>query len=603
MKGYTQSQKQPRGSQIPAETGKLSTIFREKCKPKHMLGITSEASPKTSTHSLFFTMRHFPRFHYIYNLIRDCKSRTEKCTNGEVKLDKMFKNVFIEIVIVGSFTDDDLHLLTKSAEKKRMPKGKHIWKVKPLVCFANDFFSESNIKKSDLDRENTCHKILIKSDTFCDKIDKTDDSIIIVERNKEQIKETITSCLEEPLHLLLQGLLKVLETKGSSKLASGLYAEIEAIQKQLESCTIKDSDVSHVLRSADASSIVPDNIIDFLFRNPGVHSFGIWWNSSFKVFVNETDVKRLRDDLTKMNPSFFTKYKMEIETGKLKDKLLHLMQGDEIQAKIPNEQKFHAGTLGGIVTKADDEKKKYALTCHHLFPEVGERAYTEKFEDIGACLYTTREKSCDFAAIEIDKSFSEKCNETFQNEDRKITNARLFSESVTNVGIVHKIGAATDVTKGRIISSEYYDKLFDDKNRGHVFLVKGIQGNFSEEGDSGSLVFTRSKDAQQTCVYVLGMVYGNKVTVYDDDDDNDDDAGEQKYKNEDDNESLNASPSSESDNAASNVKEGENISSCYRIHTALELFKENHGEEVKFKDDLSLSSPSTSPEMSSESDN
>lgn len=327
---------------------------------------------------------------------------------------------------------------------------------------------------------------------------------------------------------------------------------------------------------------------------PEVHSFGIWWNSSFKVFVNRTDKKRLRDDLTKMNPTFFTKYNIEIETGKLKDKLSHLMQGDEIQAKIPNkEQKFRAGTLGGIVTKADDENKKYALTCHHLFPEVGERAYTEKYEDIGACLYTTREKSCDFAAIEIEKSFSEKCDETFQNEDRKIINARVFSESVKNVGIVHKIGAATKVTKGIVLSSEYYDKLFDEKNRGHVFLVKGIPRSFSEEGDSGSLVFTRSKDAQQTCVDVLGMVYGNKVTVYDDDDDD-----EQKSKNEDDNESSNTSPSSEGDNAASNVKEGENISSCYRIHTALELFKQNKGEEVKFKDDLLLSSP----ESSSESD-
>lgn len=280
-----------------------------------------------------------------------------------------------------------------------------------------------------------------------------------------------------------------------------------------------------------------------------------------------------------MNPTFFTKYNIEIETGKLKDKLLHLMQGDEIQAKIPNKQKIHAGTLGGIVTKADDENKKYALTCNHLFPEVGERAYTDKCEDIGACLYTTKEKSCDFAAIEIEKSFSEKCNETFQNEDREITNARVFSESVTNVGIVHKIGATTKVTKGLVLSSEYYDK-----NRGHVFLVKGIPGNFSEEGDSGSLVFTRSKDAQQACVDVLGMVYGNKVRVYDDDDD------EQKCKNKDYNESLNTSPSSEGDNAASNVKEGEIFSSCYRIHTALELFKQNKGEEVKFRDDLSFSS-------------
>lgn len=332
-----------------------------------------------------------------------------------------------------------------------------------------------------------------------------------------------------------------------------------------------------------------------IYRMPDVHSFGIWESSSFRIFVNKTDEKRLRDDLIKMSPTFFNQYKIEIANGKLQDKLTHLMQGNEIQAKILNDdQNFHTGTIGGIVTKAKDKSKKFALTCNHLFPKVGERAYNENLEDIGDCLFTTKENSCDFAAIEIKKSFSEKCDETFQNEDRKIINARVFSESVSNVGIVHKIGAATKVTKGRVLSSEYYDKLFDDNNREHVFLVKGIPGNFSKEGDSGSLVFARSKDARQTCVDILGMVYGNKVTVYDDDDDDD----EQKSKNEDDNESSNTSPLNEGDNAASNFKEGENISSCYRIHIALELFKQNKGEEVKFKDDLLLSSP----EMSSESD-
>lgn len=333
-------------------------------------------------------------------------------------------------------------------------------------------------------------------------------------------------------------------------------------------------------------------------RMPEVHSFGIWWNSSFKIFVNETDENRLRDDLTEMNPTFFTKYNIEIEIGKLKDKL-HFMQGDEILAKIPNKHNFHAGTLGGIVTKVEDENKKYALTCNHLFPKIGERAYTEKYEDMGACLYTTTEKSCDFAAIEIEKSFSEKCDESFQNEDRKLTNARVFSESMTNVGIVHKIGAATKVTKGMIFSSEYYDKIFDDNNREHVFLVKGIPGNFSEEGDSGSLVFTRSKDAQQTCVDVLGMVYGNKVTVYPDDDD---DNEEQKIKKEDGNGSLNTSLCTEGDDAASDDKERGNISSCYRIHTAFELFKKKKGVEVKFKNDLSLSSQESSSESDDSND-
>lgn len=87
-----------------------------------------------------------------------------------------------------------------------------------------------------------------------------------MEKNKEQIKETITSCLEEPLRLMLQEWLEVLKTEGSSRLALGLIAEIEAIQKQMEYCNIQDRDVSHVLRSAGASSIVPDNIIDFLMR-------------------------------------------------------------------------------------------------------------------------------------------------------------------------------------------------------------------------------------------------------------------------------------------------------------------------------------------------
>lgn len=34
-------------------------------------------------------------------------------------------------------------------EKKRMLKGKYIWKVKLFVCFVNDFFFELNIKVSD----------------------------------------------------------------------------------------------------------------------------------------------------------------------------------------------------------------------------------------------------------------------------------------------------------------------------------------------------------------------------------------------------------------------------------------------------------------------
>lgn len=95
-----------------------------------------------------------------------------------------------------------------------------------------------------------------------------------------------------------------------------------------------------------------------------------------------------------------------------------------------------------------------------------------------------------------------------------------IQKNLHNVGLVHKIGAATDVTSGRIMSLEYYDKDMDNHCRDNIFLVKGLNGPFSEEGDSGSLVFCRPNSVKQNYVNVLGMVYAQNITMnYDNDDD------------------------------------------------------------------------------------
>lgn len=64
------------------------------------------------------------------------------------------------------------------------------------------------------------------------------------------------------------------------------------------------------------------------------------------------------------------------------------------------------------------------------------------------------------------------------------------------------------------------------------------------------------------------MVYGNNITIYDDEAGNDVDRWD--------------------------VDNVEHIYVCYRIHTALELFKEKKECEVRFKDDLSSTSSSSS---------
>lgn len=334
-----------------------------------------------------------------------------------------------------------------------------------------------------------------------------------------------------------------------------------------------------------------------------------------------TNVTQLREELLRINRMFFEKYHLEIEERKLIEKRT-LRQGDSILPNLPNENgTYNAGTLGGFVTKTDDERKIYALTCNHLFLDKNEAnlAYADNsygFREIGRCVFSTTDKSCDFAAIEIMDSFSDNCEVIFRREDEKKTNARIHTESL-HPRIVHKIGAATNVTTGIICSPEWYKKILNDENREYIFLVEGIDEQFSEEGDSGALVFSRPKSMQQNYVDVLGMVYANDLIVYDDEDDQKSEkleysrspyeGVEKKEVDSVEKPKLNISPVSHNNEneAAQNIQEGKNISCCYRLYTALELFQENQGEDftVKFKDDLSSSSGSSSPSSKSDDSN
>lgn len=121
---------------------------------------------------------------------------------------------------------------------------------------------------------------------------------------------------------------------------------------------------------------------------------------------------------------------------------------------------------------------------------------------------------------------------TVRRDDKKKTNAKINTKRFENVGIVHKIGKKTDVTTGIVLSPEHYDELINETSKEYLFLVKGTNGKFSDEG---SLVFCRPRSVQETHVDILGIVYANNLTVndhddddgVDDDDDHDDENDEQ----------------------------------------------------------------------------
>lgn len=122
------------------------------------------------------------------------------------------------------------------------------------------------MKENTLRQEGVCHKIFIRSDTFCDKADRDededDDSIISVYQDKDQIKDIITSCLEEPLQKMLQQLRKDLKRGRFFENASDIIAEIKALSNELIPINSKDTDVP----ISGSKSIVPNNVKDYLFR-------------------------------------------------------------------------------------------------------------------------------------------------------------------------------------------------------------------------------------------------------------------------------------------------------------------------------------------------
>lgn len=343
---------------------------------------------------------------------------------------------------------------------------------------------------------------------------------------------------------------------------------------------------------------------------PEVISFGIWRNATFKVFVTkDADENYLNVRLMSINQSFFKKYHLEIEKSRFVEKWT-MKQGDHILSILPNKEAINRGTLGGFVSKNDNEKMIYALTCGHCFESTNQSAYVDfshKYQEVGKCVFTTKEKACDAAAIEIKDSFINKCDVAFRREDKKKTNAKVYTQSLENVHFVHKIGAETSVTNGTIVSSEYYDKEVNAENKDYVFLVEGTNGNFSSEGDSGSLVFARPKTGTQTYVNVLGIIYATKHKISDKDTAETGSLGSDESQSEEKetkNDHATDKPRSKTttsnkgveNSCAIHANEGHSFTCCCRISTALTLFEENQGEgfKVSFKDDLSSSSSQSS---------
>lgn len=62
---------------------------------------------------LLWKAKYYEHFHYVYNLVRDCKSRVQKLLKKNDMPYPMPKDVIVKIGIVGDYTQDNVKLISK----------------------------------------------------------------------------------------------------------------------------------------------------------------------------------------------------------------------------------------------------------------------------------------------------------------------------------------------------------------------------------------------------------------------------------------------------------------------------------------------------------
>lgn len=244
--------------------------------------IDKEAESKPCRQYLYCKAEEFEHFHFIYGQIWEYKQQLDNENRRNDLTIVMPKNVVIRIELVGKFTIDNLQLLPRGKLSKKEKRDESIWEAILLVCFQNDASLKSALEARR--EESACHVILI------------DGSIRVVDQNKENILNTITSYLEKPLGDILQKWTDIYTDR---------VDEIMAFKK-----TILDhnNDIE--------TPNVADNKEKCLSRKPDKLNDTNTTNISLRGQVNkETDDKELRTNF--INSEFFEKDPLNQEKRKL----------------------------------------------------------------------------------------------------------------------------------------------------------------------------------------------------------------------------------------------------------------------------------------------
>ncbi|XP_062585302.1 uncharacterized protein LOC134246971 [Saccostrea cucullata] len=436
------------------------------------------------------------------------------------------------LYIPSNTSEENETLLPPKLETNILPEDKvSIWPDSVLVYFQEDGENLEQIKKKIRGFQKTSWSseiIVLSPGTRYGSQSFGQNTFTIVDCNKKSIREAISKCLEASVSQYLKDKMSnLIKVEESDKCL--LKAKLLSLQTLLSKST-----------PCKPSKRIPKKIKDYLFEHPSVLSFAIWEGKKFRIIVKDITCKEgLEQDLNALDPDgdFLLSHMIEILKGSVRvsryvkqgDKLVpgHSVNGSQTEENYDaasTSERYELeeccyGTLGAFMEDKSNGEL-YGITCRHVIPHKHEKVYiridqNKPLSEFGHSVYTSEKPFEDLAVFKVNDHVTDECIKTFQNDDEYECNATVYPGHISDNLIVHKKGAATGWTIGRIQSRECYSRLIPDQNE--VFLVNGFDEEFfSLGGDSGSAVFKRDESFDQSTVSVLGMVLGGMESNYED---------------------------------------------------------------------------------------
>ncbi|XP_062611459.1 uncharacterized protein LOC134273281 [Saccostrea cucullata] len=338
----------------------------------------------------------------------------------------------------------------------------------------------------------------------------------------KNIHEAMTEILERPIHGFLNKVRSAVLKLGSQSLQNELDMLLKLKIVKPTAPSVKSCIESYP--SNDNKNRIPENIKDYLCRKREVVGFGLWWNGDFIVLVNKKEKSRhLETNLLLIGDKFFQHWSLKVHESNLKFELF-LQQGDKIYPSsadaslcTPVVGPSSQGTVGGFVK--DSGSNIYALTCSHVCNLDNKQAFAHlsknsPIEKIGECVFSGNlarsGECCDISLVQIDGHLEKHCKLSMGNRFRE--NCYVTVEELSKIDkddFVHKKGATTSFTTGKILSREFHCNIINGESK--MFLVSGMSGKFSERGDSGSIVYVNEQNSLLDTIRVIGIVSGGEI--------------------------------------------------------------------------------------------